>query len=141
MNTKQNRRTPKVATTGTWQREAPKATRTSATTSGSPGWTRASGAGSFCALQDVEDALTRYADERKRNDALRKTLAEAQNAADIARAQYRAGLVDFTPVLTAQGTLLDTQNQIAQSDGSLDRNLVSLYKALGGGGRSDGPAR
>jgi len=85
------------------------------------------------ALQDVEDALTRYADERKRNDALRKTLAEAQNAADIARAQYRAGLVDFTPVLTAQGTLLDTQNQLAQSDGSLDRNLVSLYKALGGG--------
>lgn len=85
------------------------------------------------ALQDVEDALTRYADERKRNDALRKTLAEAQNAADIARAQYRAGLVDFTPVLTEQGTLLDTQNQLAQSDGSLDRNLVSLYKALGGG--------
>ena len=85
------------------------------------------------ALQDVEDALTRYADERKRNDALRKTLAEAQNAADIARAQYRAGLVDFTPVLTAQGTLLDAQNQLAQSDGSLDRNLVSLYKALGGG--------
>jgi NodT family efflux transporter outer membrane factor (OMF) lipoprotein len=85
------------------------------------------------ALQDVEDALTRYADERKRNDALRKTLAESQNAADIARAQYRAGLVDFTPVLTAQGTLLDTRNQLAQSDGSLDRNLVSLYKALGGG--------
>jgi outer membrane protein TolC len=36
-------------------------------------------------------------------------------------------------VLTAQGTLLDTRNQLAQSDGSLDRNLVSLYKALGGG--------
>jgi NodT family efflux transporter outer membrane factor (OMF) lipoprotein len=85
------------------------------------------------ALQDVEDALTRYADERKRNDALRNTLAEAQSAADVARGQYRAGLVDVTPVLTAQGTVLDAQNQLAQSDGSLDRDLVSLYKALGGG--------
>jgi outer membrane protein TolC len=36
-------------------------------------------------------------------------------------------------VLTAQGTVLDAQNQLAQSDGSLDRDLVSLYKALGGG--------
>jgi hypothetical protein len=72
-------------------------------------------------------------DERKRNDALRNTLAEAQSAADVARGQYRAGLVDITPVLTAQGTVLDAQNQLAQSDGSLDRDLVSLYKALGGG--------
>ncbi|MGH8324900.1 MAG: efflux transporter outer membrane subunit, partial [Steroidobacteraceae bacterium] len=67
------------------------------------------------ALQDVEDALTRYADEQKTNLALRDTLTEAQGAAEVALGQYRAGLIDFNPVLTAQGTVLNTQNQLVQS--------------------------
>jgi NodT family efflux transporter outer membrane factor (OMF) lipoprotein len=90
------------------------------------------------ALQDVEDALSRYANERKRNGILRDTLVEAQSALDVARSQYVAGVVDLTPVLAAQATVLDTQNQLAQSDASLDRDLVSLYKGLGGGWQDSG---
>lgn len=85
------------------------------------------------ALQDVEDALTRYADEQRKNDALRRELSDAQSAADVALAQYKAGLTDFTPVLTAQGAVLNARTGLAQSDGALDTDLVSVYKALGGG--------
>jgi NodT family efflux transporter outer membrane factor (OMF) lipoprotein len=85
------------------------------------------------ALRDVEDALTRYADERKKNQALHETLARATAALAIAQGQYAAGLTDFTPVLNAEGSVLADETQGAESDGTLDRDLVSLYKALGGG--------
>jgi NodT family efflux transporter outer membrane factor (OMF) lipoprotein len=93
----------------------------------------------IAALQDVEDALTRYGDEEKKNAALRETLSGATGAAGIAASQYKAGLTDFTPVLNTQGTVLSAQNQLAASDSALDRDLVSLYKALGGGWKDSGP--
>jgi outer membrane protein TolC len=92
------------------------------------------------ALQDVEDALSRYANEKKRNGVLGETLVEARGALDVARTQYLAGLVDLTPVLSAQAAVLDTESQRAESDGALDRDLVSLYKALGGGWREAVPS-
>ncbi len=85
------------------------------------------------ALGDVENALTRYADEQEKNRALRETVTQTQAGAEIALARYRAGLIDITQVLATQGNLLSARNQLAQSDGTLDRDLVSLYKALGGG--------
>jgi NodT family efflux transporter outer membrane factor (OMF) lipoprotein len=85
------------------------------------------------ALKDVEDALTRYGDELQKNRALRDELSEAQRAADIAQAQYGAGTINITPVLSAQAGVLQARTQLAQSDGALDRDLASLYKALGGG--------
>ncbi|HEY3777085.1 MAG TPA: efflux transporter outer membrane subunit [Rhizomicrobium sp.] len=93
----------------------------------------------IAALQDVEDALTRYGDEQKKNAALRETLKEAGGAADIAVNQYKAGLTDFTPVLNAQGAVLSAQNELVASDSALDRDVVSLYKALGGGWKESGP--
>ena len=90
------------------------------------------------ALQDVEDALTRFGDEQAKNRALRETLARTQDAAAVALGQYRAGLTSFAPVLTAQGTVLSVQTLIARSDGALDSDWVSLYKGLGGGWRDNG---
>jgi hypothetical protein len=46
---------------------------------------------------------------------------------------WRAGLVTFINVLTASATLLNAQDQVAQSQQTLAQDLVSLYKALGGG--------
>ncbi|HLX30411.1 MAG TPA: efflux transporter outer membrane subunit [Casimicrobiaceae bacterium] len=85
------------------------------------------------ALSDVENALTRYSDEQAKHRALTDALAEAERAHGVAFGQYKAGLIDFTPVLAAQGTVLTTRDQLSESDGALDRDLVSLYKALGGG--------
>jgi len=51
----------------------------------------------------------------------------------LAQNQYQAGLVDFTTVLIAQRALLNLEDQLAQSNGTVTANLIRLYKALGGG--------
>jgi outer membrane protein, multidrug efflux system len=85
------------------------------------------------ALQDVEDSLARYADEKQHERAL----ADAENAASsseaIARQQYANGLVTFVNVLTAETTLLSARDQLIQSRQALAQDLAALYKALGGG--------
>ena len=54
-------------------------------------------------------------------------------SAVLAENQYRAGLVTYLNVLTAQTTQLTAEDQLTQSRQQLAQNLVSLYKALGGG--------
>lgn len=88
------------------------------------------------ALEDVENALTAYAEEQKRREALDKAALAAQIAAELAQQKFEAGLNDFTNVLDAQRSLLSFQEQLAQSDGTVTSNLVRLYKALGGGWES-----
>jgi NodT family efflux transporter outer membrane factor (OMF) lipoprotein len=85
------------------------------------------------ALRDAEDALTRYTNEQQRYVALQTALQSAQSSAALAENQYRAGLVTYLNVLTAQTTLLNAEDQLTQSRQQLAQNLVSLYKALGGG--------
>uniref|UniRef100_UPI00155DBB63 TolC family protein n=1 Tax=Desulfosarcina cetonica TaxID=90730 RepID=UPI00155DBB63 len=85
------------------------------------------------ALEEVENALTAYAEEQLRRAHLREAVDAAQRAADLARDRYSAGLVDFTSVLDAQRSLLSFQDALAQSEGTVTTDLITLYKALGGG--------
>ncbi|WP_373500364.1 efflux transporter outer membrane subunit [Desulfococcus sp.] len=85
------------------------------------------------ALEEVENALTAYAEEQMRRERLLDAVDAAQQAADLAQDQYAAGLVDFSSVLDAQRSLLSFQDELARSDGSVTSNLIRLYKALGGG--------
>lgn len=85
------------------------------------------------ALEEVENALTAYAEEQLRRERLLSAVGAARRAEELSQDQYQAGLVDFSNVLDAQRSLLSLEDQLAQSDGSITNNLVSLYKALGGG--------
>lgn len=85
------------------------------------------------ALEDVENALTAFAEEQDRRDALMEATQAAQRAAMLARDQYASGLIDFQTVLDAERSVLTAQDQLAQSKGQVISNLISLYKALGGG--------
>lgn len=85
------------------------------------------------ALEDVENALVAYGEEQNRKQALAEATDAAQRAAELARNQYASGLIDFQSVLDAERSLLTFQNQLAQSRGQVTSNLISLYKALGGG--------
>ena len=60
-------------------------------------------------------------------------LVDKMRAAELARSQYSSGLIDFQTVLDAERALLSAQDQVAQSKGQVSSNLISLYKALGGG--------
>ncbi len=64
----------------------------------------------------------------------------ARHAVELAQDQYTSGLTDFQSVLNAQRALLSLQDQLAQSEGAVTSNLISLYKALGGGWTSLAPA-
>jgi len=85
------------------------------------------------ALQDVEDALARYVDEKEHERALAASEQAASSSETIARQQYVAGLVTFVNVLSAETTLLSARDQLIQSHAALAENLGTIYKALGGG--------
>src|SRR5581483_437994 len=85
------------------------------------------------ALQDAEDALVRYDGEQRRLVSLRQSLAAAASSRHIAEEQYRTGMVTFINVLTATTTELTAQDEVAQSTQALAQDLVSVYKAIGGG--------
>jgi len=84
-------------------------------------------------LKEVENALTAYAEEELRRQALREAVRAAQQAAEQAGYKYQSGLADFDSVLEAQRSLLTFQDELAQSDGTVLANLIRLYKVLGGG--------
>jgi multidrug efflux system outer membrane protein len=87
----------------------------------------------LAALQDAEDALVRYESEQRRLVSLRQSEAAAASSQHIAEEQYRTGMVTFINVLTATTTELNARDQVEQSTQLLAQDLVSVYKAVGGG--------
>jgi len=85
------------------------------------------------ALRDTEDALTRFSAEQRRLKSPEESEQAANSSLDIAQAQYRNGLVPFINVLSANAALLDVRGQLVESRMALAQDVVSLYKALGGG--------
>jgi len=85
------------------------------------------------ALEEVENALVAYGQEQARRDALRTAVQAARRAEQVARDRYDAGVTGFQDVLDAQRSRLSLDDQLATSEGQVAANLVSLYKALGGG--------
>lgn len=85
------------------------------------------------ALREVEDMLVAYGKEMIRRESLVEAEQATKQTVEIAQDQYHAGESDFLTVLDAQRSLLDIQDQLAESDGQVTTNVISLYKALGGG--------
>jgi outer membrane protein, multidrug efflux system len=85
------------------------------------------------ALQDVETSLVNYSQEQARYRSLVEAVAANRRAVSMANELYVRGLNDFLNVLETQRSLFQTENDLAQSQAAMASNLVSLYKALGGG--------
>jgi NodT family efflux transporter outer membrane factor (OMF) lipoprotein len=85
------------------------------------------------AQQEVEDSLVAFLRAQERAELLALSTAAAKKALDLAALQYRRGVKDFTTVLTAQQALLNEQDNLAVTLGSISGNLVVVYRALGGG--------
>jgi len=85
------------------------------------------------ALEETESALTRYARELDRREALRRGRAQSAEAARIARLRYQAGRDSFQIVLDAERSLASLDAELARSETQLSDYLVSLFLALGGG--------
>ncbi|MGO9132544.1 MAG: efflux transporter outer membrane subunit [Methylovirgula sp.] len=85
------------------------------------------------AWHDVVNALVAYRTEREKHARLAAQSMHAHAALDLARARYNDGVAQFVTVLDAERTLLQAQQQAATSATTVAVDLVSLYKALGGG--------
>jgi multidrug efflux system outer membrane protein len=91
------------------------------------------------AVRDVEDALARYAGEQQRFVEVQRSLKSATSSLALAHSQYRAGTVTYVNVYNAEASEQSARDQLAQSQQALATDLISLYKALGGGWREDKP--
>ena len=91
------------------------------------------------ALEDVENAITAYAQEQLRYRSLKAASQSATRAAKLATSRYEADATDYLSVLDAQRTLLNAEEQQAISEGQITSNLVRLYKSLGGGWTPEAP--
>ena len=85
------------------------------------------------AQQDVEDNLAAFLRAQDRAQLLAQSVTSAQTAVTVAIRQYREGVTDFTTVLTAQQALLNQQDSLASTLGTISTSLVGVYRALGGG--------
>ena len=85
------------------------------------------------ALEDVENAMVAYAQERERRDALARSVEAARKAVELVNVLYRTGLTDFQNVLDSERSQFQQEDDLAQSEGFVSQNLIAIYKALGGG--------
>ncbi|KMY68341.1 hypothetical protein AAU61_01205 [Desulfocarbo indianensis] len=85
------------------------------------------------AVKEIRNSLTAFNQEQQRLAALTAAVDAAQKAADIAQDKYRQGLVNFNDVLDAQRSLFSYDDQRIASQEAITNDIVSLYKALGGG--------
>jgi outer membrane protein, multidrug efflux system len=89
------------------------------------------------AVGNAEDALTRYMTDQQRLAALNNAAVTAANSTQLAVQQYQNGFTNYTSVLQAQSQELTARDTLAQAQGQLVSDLVSLFKALGGGWREN----
>jgi outer membrane protein TolC len=85
------------------------------------------------AVEEVNNAIVAYNQERIRRDALRRAVEASKLSVEGVLQLYREGKTNFQNVLDTQRTLFLSQVQLDASEGEVVVNLIALYKALGGG--------
>jgi NodT family efflux transporter outer membrane factor (OMF) lipoprotein len=85
------------------------------------------------AAREVEDAMTAYAGARDQAGILKEGVDAAQRSADLSLLRYQEGFADYQRVLNAQQSLFSQQQRYATARGDVLRNLVAVYRSLGGG--------
>ncbi|HWA85297.1 MAG TPA: multidrug transporter, partial [Opitutus sp.] len=74
-----------------------------------------------------------YEREQARRAALARAVKAGRQARGFAQERFEHGVADVLTTLDTQRALLQAEDALAQSDGALRRDLIALYKALGGG--------
>ena len=85
------------------------------------------------AAREVDDAAVGFVKTGEQIPLLAEAVKAAQRSLDIATLQYREGLADFERVIDSQRALFAQQDLLVSTRGGLTQNLISLYKAMGGG--------
>jgi NodT family efflux transporter outer membrane factor (OMF) lipoprotein len=85
------------------------------------------------AWHEVVNAIAALRFEQIRRTRLRAQLEHNRAALELGRSRYNDGVADFLTVLDAERSLLQNEQQLATSTTNVALDLVTLFKALGGG--------
>lgn len=85
------------------------------------------------ASQEVEDGIVGFLKVLEATSAQQEAVTASRQSVEIAVVQYREGAVDFQRVLDAERSQLQQENDLIHLRSSAATNVISLYKALGGG--------
>lgn len=85
----------------------------------------------LAAFQEVEDALAVYKSANERATLSTQTVAESQNAYNIAKARFDAGAIDYLNLLEAQRSLYQAQDDQISIYQAQVSAFVELRRALG----------
>jgi len=85
------------------------------------------------AAQEVEDGIVGFLKTLQATSAQQDAVVAARRSVELASLQYRDGAIDYQRVLDAERTLLLENNTLVNLRSSAATNVISLYKALGGG--------
>lgn len=84
-------------------------------------------------FEEVDNAMTTLAREAERRERLAAAAEASARSSQVALERFEAGADSFLDVLDAQRTQLSAEDMLASSETTLALNVISLYKALGGG--------
>ena len=90
------------------------------------------------ALAESDNAIVAFLNAKKEAEFLDYSAEAADRSVELAAIQYREGQTDFNRVVVALEAAINQQDQLAQAQGAIASNLVTLYRALGGGWQSFG---
>jgi NodT family efflux transporter outer membrane factor (OMF) lipoprotein len=85
------------------------------------------------AWKEADDALTNYREAQRRRVDIARSVTENQSALQAARQRYSEGATNFLDVTATQAQLLQSENDLSDSDTQIAVGLINLYRALGGG--------
>ena len=87
------------------------------------------------ALRETQTALDRYAEDLRREAALRTARDRAKTAASDERRLYQAGRRPYLSSLDAERTLASDEAALASASAQVSQDQIHLFLALGGGWR------
>ena len=85
------------------------------------------------ALQEVEDGMVGFLRAQEQRELLAESVKSYERAVELALVRYTEGLSTYQRVIDPQRDLTEEQDNLASVMGSVVTNLISTYKALGGG--------
>ena len=83
------------------------------------------------ALEDAEDSLARYGEQRNSVEELARARASAEKVYSLTEIRLRGGTADTTDVLDADRTRIQAELDYQQALASLTEDFIALQKSLG----------
>jgi NodT family efflux transporter outer membrane factor (OMF) lipoprotein len=89
------------------------------------------------ALQDANNALSRYGHQRDSVDRLTQVRVSADRSAALMSQRYAAGASSMIDLLDTQRTQFSAQQNLAQAQAELAKDFIALQKSLGLGWQAE----